>query len=427
MVIFSDPDTECLVGMPLYKSKHGGIGGRIKVVPEDFMVEEIPLLPSCEKYKTDNFPYNDNFTEIPPVPDFEGYDYVHFTLKKRNYDTLRAIRTISNRLNISASRLSYAGMKDKNAVSSQQISLDLSPSGMQQREKIYGKLLNLSGNAIKDIVVSGFEFRKFPLYLGDLWGNDFTITIRDISKPPEAIRENVSKILYELRGGFPNFYGLQRFGDVRPITHLVGKKMLCGDFFEAVRIYLCDVYEGESDENKSVRQYLSDTMDFPGALKRFPKSMGYELSMLNFLIQHPGDYRGAIEQLPEGLRTMFVHAYQSYIFNRALSEYIRRDIPVEFLPLAADGTMVDEITGEILKKEGIYDNVKIDVGEFAGNYNGLLRRCFEFPRNFEIISIEDDEIFEGKFKLKVKFALRKGCYATVFLREIMKGGKVSEG
>ncbi|ODS35965.1 MAG: tRNA pseudouridine(13) synthase TruD [Candidatus Altiarchaeales archaeon WOR_SM1_79] len=390
---------EEFVGIRCYGSKSKGVGGRIKVLPEDFTVEEITkegAVPGIGEV-------------IDEAGDDIGGNYTHFTLQKYNWDTMRAVKEISRRLGVSHNRLGFAGTKDKRALTTQKV------SGYQI------PIENLRSIKIKDLLLYDFEYADEGIDLGDLRGNRFTVTVRDIDLETGILQSRILKIHKELIGGFPNFFGIQRFGDIRPITHLVGKEILRGDFEQAVMIYLAEIFEGESEEALNARKFLGETKNFRDALKVFPKNLGYETAMLNHLVQRGDDYAGALRALPRKLRMMFVHAYQSYIFNLALSEYIKHGFTVERLPLAGYESEVDEISAGILEKEGITRDMFRIPGMRELSSRGNIRDCFIPVKDFEILKIEDDELNEGKKKAVLRFSLPKGCYATVLLREFMKG------
>ncbi len=390
MAEIKPPKLERSLGIEVYLSKSNGIGGRIKVIPEDFLVEEITTDGRILKVNK-----NSEKNEIDQI---RG-EYIHFTLQKRNWDTIRAIREISKRLRISYKRFGYAGMKDKNAITTQRVSVR------------NGSIEDLMRVKIKDISMKNFEYADEGINLGDLKGNRFTVTIRDSSLDENQIEERINSIIRELRIGIPNFFGIQRFGAIRPITHLVGKEILNGNPEKAVMIYLTEVFENEDEESKRARKFLRENRNFREAIKLFPKYLGYENAMLNFLVKNPTNFSGALRKLPKKLRLMFVHAYQSYLFNKALSEYIRRNIVVERLPLVGYETEIDEVTSEILEKEGISKEDFARVKDLASK--GRYRECFTQVNDFRIIKIEDGIVV-------VQFSLSKGSYATIFLRELMK-------
>lgn len=384
------PELEIGLGLETYKSRSRGIGGRIKTNPEDFIVEEIIKDKRVLEIDSEmNFPVGDE------------KEYLHFTLQKTNWDTLRAIREISNRLGISKKRLNFAGTKDKRAITTQRVS-------------VWKKTIeDLKKVGIKDIILRDFQYSDKRINLGDLWGNRFTVVIRDTNLGVNEIRERINRIEIELDGKMPNYFGVQRFGTTRPITHLVGREILKCNFEEAVMIYLAKVFKGENDECKNARQFLSETKDFKGALKRFPKYLGYENAMLNFLANNPTDFVGTLRRLPKKLRLMFVHAYQSYIFNKSLSRYIDGGMEIEELPLVGYNIEIDSITSEIIDEEGISQEFfRINpIPELSSE--GSFRKCFVKFEDFNMLNCSNNE-------LDIQFSLPRGSYATVLLREFMK-------
>ena len=159
-----------------------------------------------------------------------------------------------------------------------------------------------------------------PIRLGNLVGNKFIIKISDI----KGKIEDIENLVDELKEGFPNYFGIQRFGAVRPITHLVGEKIVRGDYEGAVWDYL-----SEGDSNISgfeARKHLKETKDFKLALKEYPHNLLFERQMIGHLTRKKDDYIGALKQLPESLSKMFVHAYQSAMFNRIIDLRINNKI-----------------------------------------------------------------------------------------------------
>lgn len=387
-------EVEKEVGIKTYRSKTPGIGGKIKEKYEDFLVEEI--LPSRRVLKKDNLP------SLKKDAGDSG-DQTHAILQKRNYSTMRAIKRVADHLRVSRKRVGYAGTKDKRAVSTQRISIwNVSPSSCD---------FDLKDLSVKNPVSSDSRIN-----LGDLYGNRFTVCIRGVDLSRKEAGERVASIADELKTGFPNFFGLQRFGKQRPITHLVGKAIIRDDLEKAVMIYLAKSFPDESEGAQRARDELAETRDFKKALRCFPKRLGYEKAMLNHLVKREDDFYGALKQLPRGLRIMFVHAYQSYIFNNALSMYLKKGIPVERLPLVGYDSGVDEASELILREENVsQSDFKSRYPEFSSA--GTMRDAVVFFDEFHIL---DTGGVDGCVDVVLRFSLPKGCYATCLLREFMK-------
>ena len=382
------PEPDRLIGLDVYLSQTEGIGGRIKEEPEDFLVEEItPEDRILEIGK-----------ELKPTAG-EG-DYTTFTLEKTNWDVMRAIKAIANGCNVSRKRFKFAGTKDRRAISAQRVSAWKVPVEVLEKIKV------------KDLVLRDFSHSEEPTNLGSLNGNRFTVSIRGVVSHAD---ERIERILSELGGKFPNFFGHQRFG-TRINTHLVGKAILNGDFKEAAMVYLADPGTGsEPKEALDARKKLKETEDFKEALVEFPKYLGYEKSMLNRLVNYPNDYIGAFREMPKKLRWMFIHAYQAYIFNLSLNGYIKQKKIPEELPLVGYESTADKTSEKILEKEKIEKEAfkTPSMPELASK--GEMRAAMCEYKDFEIMN------FKGKdSNIRVRFVLPPGSYATMLLRELMK-------
>lgn len=115
-----------------------------------------------------------------------------------------------------------------------------------------------------------------------------------------------------------NFYGYQRFGSKRPVTHLVGKTLVQRRFDDAVRLLLSFTSEYDSKENTKIRNMMEDPRNYEEALKMIPHQMDLEAIILSEMLEH-GEPQKALMRLPLSLRRLFIDAYRSYIFNLTLS------------------------------------------------------------------------------------------------------------
>jgi tRNA pseudouridine13 synthase len=374
------------VGLKTFLSKSEGIGGAIKEKPEDFLVEEITpegiVLELGKNQKFEN----------------EEGEYTHFTLEKTNWDTIRAVKNVAKRCGVSHKRLKYAGTKDRRSISAQRVSIWKVPA--EKLEKIN----------IKDIALRDFSTAKDPINLGTLKGNRFSILIK---KVPDDADNRLEKIVSELKNRAPNFFGTQRFGS-RMNNHIIGKHILRGEFEEAVMAYLCDT-GNEPDEATKEREKLREGKDFSRAFKHFPDYLGYEKAILNRLMKEPTDFIGSLRELPKKLRWMFVHAYQGYIFNLALCDYIESGEIPEEIPLVGTETPPDKVSDKILKREknSQKDFTVPSMPEMTST--GNMRKSVISFKDFEILDFNRE-----KHKIWVRFGLPPGAYATIVLRELMK-------
>lgn len=401
------------------------IGGRIKERSEDFLVEEIG---------------KDYVTQINYLPDKkvfvdwkevffkkENNNYLHVDLEKRGLSTTQAINDLSRFLRISQKKIGFAGLKDKRAITSQRISIYDPPK--ERISKFY----------YKNIKIYNPSFEEKEITIGDLKENKFIVTVRQIEK-----QENLKKIIEEIittvkKQGIINYYGEQRFGGIREITHRIGKLFLQRKYKEAVVLYLTETNDYEEEHIKKAREDLKD-LDYKKHAANFPIKAGFEKQLLNHLVNQPEDYLGAVKSLPKSIQYLFIHAYQSYLFNELINLRLEKGYGLEkiegdkiidnniYLPIFGFETTFSqgkagELERELLRKEEIslLDFKNQDCGTLSSK--GEYRKLFSKVKNINLEEIEEDELHEDKLKLKISFVLEKGQYATNFLREIIKPEK----
>ncbi len=401
------------------------LNGELKRRIEDFVVEEI--LPNGEICKIEQLNRNPppRFQqEIPENTNPKKWDQLHVRMEKFNLETTFAIRQLSRGINSSIKRIGYAGLKDKRAVTCQRISL-WKPD--VEKIKKFG---------VRGIALHHAEWSDKRIELGDLRGNQFVITIRNIPHNEEKTRKIIDEFWDAAKQGLPNYYGEQRFGGYRKITHVVGKLLLENKIEEAVMTYLTKETEGEEEEIKMARKNVAETKDFSAALNEFPDKLHFEKTMLHHLHVNPRDFTGAFLALPRQTRYLFTHAYQSHVFNEIIAERVKRGItyaiegdvlengiPTAPLPgirtIFAKG-LAGEIEQNVLQREGVEPSFfgRAKIGELSswGARKPILLQAHEL----KILGAEKDELFEGKTKAVVSFWLEKGMYATTVLRELTK-------
>ncbi len=426
-------EREKRVGIQTFITSTPGINGTIKIDPSDFHVEEVTKL---------NFADNGR--------------YVVIRVRKYNWDTLNFVRVLSNALGISQKRIGYAGTKDKKAETVQYFTI-YGGKDLRNVKAIEERLNNIK---IKDSEIEVLGESNSHLQLGHLIGNNFRIKVRGIGDG-----DSISATTEELtEKGIPNFFGLQRFGTIRYITHQVGKLILLGDFKEALWTYVAKPFEGEREEVRQVRGELWESRDVKLGLRELPKYLRYERLMLQKLREGKSEEE-ALLSLPKNLKMMFIHAYQSYLFNKLLSlriqefgtlRHVEKGDFVDFF-MRAQGYLVNredytEVTGLNLKRirflvserraflclplpgyetelsgwsgeklKEILEEEQVELGNFKNKYDEFSSRgsyrCAEIPFDFSVFSFILNELNNHA---EFSFFLPKGCYATVFLREYVK-------
>ncbi|RZN34052.1 MAG: tRNA pseudouridine(13) synthase TruD [Methanophagales archaeon ANME-1-THS] len=470
MELKESPEYEKQIGIWFYATKTDGIGGVIKTIPADFVVREItePLQGRGAEPHTRERGQSPRVRGQRGEAPLEGR-YLIAELTKENWDTHSAVREIARRLGVSRNRIGFAGTKDKFALTTQRISIWDTDEDALERVKIADISLTVIGRSNKAVS------------LGDLHGNEFKIVIRNLEGEKEELTEKIELITNELEelGGIPNFFGVQRFGISRPITHIVGKYLIQGEIKAAVMSYLADIFPGESEEAKHARRLCKEG-DLKACLKQMPLALRYERAMLNELVkrgcEREADLLAAFSALPKTLQKLFVHAYQAYLFNLVVSQRMARKIPLNraiegdvvcFLTEfgIADPDKVERVTEEkveamnrLIKRgrafvtapifgyeaayaDGMQGEIErsvlcdeaIELADFYSEKMPELsskgtRRPVVVPVQMKLCEdeITDDELNPGRLKVTLQFFLPKGSYATVLLREYMKTPKQGE-
>ncbi len=416
-----------MTGILHYTTTTPGIGGTIKRRITDFAVREItPDGRVLENMVFGDFwPPRHEVLEVPPQQ--EGMEQLILTMEKFNLDTNDALRRISRQLRTSGKRIGYAGLKDRRAITAQRISI----------WKPDVELLKRKGSLYVGLREPRWSDERIEI--GALKGNEFEVAVRDIGLGGDELKKTTEACFVQMESGVANYFGEQRFGGNREVTHLVGKEFVKGNIEGAVMLYLTHPSRGEEREIAAARKNLADSGDIARALREFPHKFRYELAILNHLVKVQKDYVGAFQGLPKHLRYLFTHAYQSYLFNLVINERIERGIGInkadgdsleDGVPTAPlygfDSALADGLAGEIeravLEKEGVaLEEFRVKGFPELG-CSGARKKIALVPEGMKILGIGKDECCEGKLKLRISFRLPKGNYATTILRELMKSG-----
>jgi len=262
------------IGMSVYSTSFLGIGGSIRNKPEDFLVSEVLSEQSLSKI-------NQN----------EGYAV--YKLKKQGIDTNHSIQQISNKTRL---KLKSLGLKDAKAITEQFVCAVNKSKSIEE----------FSSNKFS---IKRIGYVQKPLSKKDMIGNRFEITITGNTEQVCDFNE-FDKIL--------NFFGYQRFGSQRPVSHLIGKALIHRDFDYAVSLLLSFTSTYDKPENTQLREKLSDKSNYAKMIDEIPPQMDLERTVLTEMIQHD-DAKLAFKALPLSMRRFFVQAYQSFLFNLTLS------------------------------------------------------------------------------------------------------------
>jgi tRNA pseudouridine13 synthase len=412
--------------MEFYLTATSGVPAGTKGTPEEFRVREISSYP---------------------LPDPHG-SFTVLRIVSQNWEQHELGDAIARRLGLSPHAIQWSGTKDRRAVAERLLSYRGAPP-----ERAL---------ALKDVdVVEAYRSRD-GLVLGHHYGNAFEIHVVPEGVPPEeaAAAYRATAVALRAAGGFPNFFGLQRFGEVRPVTAEVGRHLVRGDPGAAVDAYLTAIPPGTTEgRGDAARRSYAEHRDPARAYREFPPDYRFERSLLERLSRGETPDR-ALQALSRDLRLLFVHAYQSLLFNRWLSRRVAVGLPLD-RPVAGDRILRVGRDGTVRGQDAVPvgpDNERecselvgrgraLVAGPLVGTdtivpSGGLLASLLAeesvTPADFRIpfapelasrgtwrpalLPVPPLGITAEPSGVGFRFALPKGAYATVFLREFLKNG-----
>ncbi|MFA6461004.1 MAG: tRNA pseudouridine(13) synthase TruD [Candidatus Woesearchaeota archaeon] len=323
--------------------------------------------------------------EVSNIPVKDNGKYLYFKLSKREENTLGAIKKLSQTLRLPEKNFGVAGNKDKKAVTEQICSV----FGTTKERLLQVKLDTLT--------LKFLGYGDVPICLGDLEGNQFTIVVRNLEP-----KTKITSLHY-----CPNYFDEQRFSEHNVE---IGRSLVKKDFKKAAE--LVDDYHGR-----------------------------------DWLQEHPQDYVGALKKVTMRLLRMYVNAYQSYLWNETLVEYLKhnckkvhevdysegklvfvddadkfKDLKIPIVGFGGDDLIKDEESKSII--EGILRKEKITYSDFIIKQipeltlEGEERAGFVEVKDLKIGKLEQDELNSGKQKVTLTFTLGKGSYATMCVRNL---------
>jgi tRNA pseudouridine13 synthase len=410
MNIYYVPKIDHLVGIRCYCTDFDGICGFIKQNDTSFRVSEIID--------------NSFLTDLSPVQN-QTHKFPLYVLDKRNIDSNHALFEIKKELGI---RLKILGIKDSKAITKQYASSEQTRNTTREA-KTQHTLLALKG------------FSKLPLRKAYLYGNDFTISINN------AKSSDISNFVLQM-GNIANFYGLQRFGSKRSITHLVGREIVKRNFKKAIELLLSYTTEYDSPITREIREKSCDPKNYSQIIKQLPKGMDIEYHVISAMLNGKEPV-AALRAIPIVIRRLFVQAYQAYLFNNCLSIAI---LDGENISACKEGDLCFEMKGKLIFGKIRRYNSNTDLTVDVAPAIRLAGYTFQPNKGrFEVITrrlMQEESITEKDFYIKemqelsapggfrqaplwckdfsymgsliLYFKLPKGSYATTLLRELMK-------
>ena len=402
--------------LPYYTNNIQGTGGIIRLKPEDFRVEEIPLYPFSGKGT-----------------------HTIIQLEKKGLGTMEAIALLADYLKIHRYRFGYAGMKDAQAITTQWISIqDIEPIALD-RIKIPG------------IRILSITKHENTIKLGHLKGNQFIIRLRKLNCPLGEALDLANQTCEILSAeGFPNYFGPQRFGN-RLDSHLLGYALIQNNLTEFADLMLGRPNDFDTGKIAQARAKY-DQSNYNKARKLWPYPYANQRKALHLLVKNGGKKHKVAFLVKSELKNLYVSAWQSYIFNQVLAarmpkintilegdmaychdsgsvfrvediiaEQKRCDAneisptgPLPGLRLSSLSGAAGKIENQILQENQVNEEANQALKKYYARTSR--RSLVAIPRELKCSGNSDKD---GDY-IQLEFILPAGCFATSLLREITK-------
>jgi len=384
---------------------------KVKQQPNDFCVEEL--------------------TDVRPGV---SGPFAFYRLEKTGWTTPDALDAIRRRWQIELPRLGYGGLKDRHAVTTQYITIHNGPRRNLQHERVTVTYVGQVAHPYSSTAITA---------------NRFAIVLRHLTEVESSSAEAAARELAST--GVPNYFDDQRFGSVGPDGRFVARELVGGRFEEGLKIALAGVYEHDGAPEKAEKAILlKHWNDWPATKAALPR--GNNRSIVDYLVSHPVDYKGAVVRLRPELQGLYLSAYQSHIWNRMLDRWLTQNFAAEHLgtlSLKLGSSATPTLVTEELERRWKTLHIPLPsarwkpepgsewaaIAEAVLSDDGLTLAAMKVPGVQKpffskgertgcvwptglATEARDDELNRGRKKLLLRFDLPRGCYATMVIKRI---------
>jgi tRNA pseudouridine13 synthase len=385
---------------------------RLKQRPEDFQVSE-----------------SWRFDEDP-----RGRHYVYL-MDKQKLSTFEAVDRLCARFKIPKAAVSYCGLKDKQGRTTQLVAVEGRPVELQE----------------PDLRLKPLGRSRTPLSAANTTSNRFAVTVRDLSA--DDVARLAASIAEVRRLGVVNYFDSQRFGSLKHGQGFIVKDLMRGDFEAALRNVLARPSELDQSGDAKVKAFWKEHW---GQWDRRNPHAGAERyqAVVKWLRGHPTDYRGALLRTEPRWRGLQVFAYQSWLWNEGVKQYLRDVVGIARLvairyqagtllfpreldgeqarllrgrtfPLLAPATTfadprVERAALSVLRREDMALSDLAVPGTPEIHFDAEERPLVIFPGRLAVGEAKEDELNEGRLRVNVAFTLDPGAYATLVVKRLFQ-------
>jgi tRNA pseudouridine13 synthase len=387
---------------------------KIRRTPEDFRVDELA------------------------APLSSSGPFALYRLTKTSIGTPEAVQAIVQRWGVHRKRISYGGLKDRHAVTSQHLTIHNGPRKSLQQKSLHVEYLGQTAAAFTSV---------------EILANRFQLTLRDLTATAAA--DILRHYSTAAQTGIPNYFDDQRFGSLGQSGEWIARAWCRGDWERALWLAMADPHPNDPADERRQKQILRDNWGkWPECQALLERS--HRRSIVTYLsdkvkVGKPADFRGALARIQVDLRGLYLSAWQSALWNRLLSRYLENASPNHVLPRieltcgpvtlpipqdpAATAAWLDqqlplpsaridrpeglvgELLDQVLAEEGVeLREVRVKYPRDSFFSKGS-RRAWIIPASATSAEAAD-ELYPGRRKIQLSFELPRGSYATMLVKRI---------
>lgn len=354
-----------------------------------------------------------------------------YQLEKRLWNTMDALDFIQRNYHLQG--LARAGLKDRYSHSTQFVSAIGEGPSLIQEKNFSLRLLGRSDE---------------PVSLDRMIGNRFRLTLRDMK--PEEVAATERNLPVVRRYGFANYYDEQRLGSARHGGGFIAQKLILGHYNGALKLYMATTSTFDDAETRRFKTFAAEHWgDWRACLKQAKSEF---VSVLLYLKDNPADFEGAVLRIRHDLLELFLNAYQSYIWNETLAQLIvsfgLKTVAVRYaggellfylelnpeameffqeseIPVASHKTVIpneriERALNTALTREGLtLRDMKLPIRSRGLFFKPYTRPGMVRPEKLHVAEPAPDDLYPGKSKMTLSFALPPGSYATVLVKRLM--------
>ena len=362
--------------------------------------------------------------------------YAVFRLAKTSWDTFDLIDLLARKLHVQRGDISVGGFKDRHGSTTQLVTV----------KGLHGRPEALSDS---NFTLEFAGWSETPVSARNVRGNRFTITLRDIA--PREVARLQRNATSAAENGIPNYFDEQRFGSARHGAGFMGKEICLGRRENALRLYFTP---SKHDDQKTRKLKKCVTENWGQWQACAGLGFGEYGRILAYLAGNRRAFHQALEMIDRRFLLFVVNAYQSFLFNEVLTRWLRRLSSAEGFPLyplrSAFGTYeffdalpqnaarriasttlpvpghdsvvtdgeVRDVLHEVLSEE------EIRLGDLRVRQmrrmivHGVQRPALVTPEGLSVSDPLDDELYQGKKKVSLRFFLPRGSYATLLVKRV---------